>query len=602
MPKSVIGERYGRLVVLKELPPHITPNGSRQRIVTVKCDCGNEYDVRLQSAQKAKQCRQCSGKGLRSNILGHRYGILTVIDTAEDYISPSGHKLRQWKCKCDCGNTTIVTMSQLITGKTSSCGCLLHTKGMLKDIPSLLEKYDFEKNSDIDINTLTARTSKKVWWKCRTCGNSWYATIASQNDKIQHGCPYCSGRLVIVGKTDLESQNPELAAEFDVEANKMLPSQISCNSSRKVWWHGKCGHKWKATVANRHGNHSGCPRCKPSNVSSFPEQAILYYIKQFFPDALGNDKSAIGKELDIYIPSIKTGIEYDGEAWHRAKKEKTDKAKNTLCSNKGITLIRIREGKLIQSQGCVNIFRSDATTDQSLELAIKELFNYLNLPSNAINIKNDTTAILSQYAAAKLENSLSECNPNLVSEWNYKRNGKLTPDQVPRSSNRKVWWKCQLGHEWEMPICDRTRPEYSTQDGRLRKPQGCPYCSGKRVLVGYNDLQTKYPEVAALWHPYKNGSLKATDTTAGTSKKVWWKGECGHEWESSIRKMCCQSKACPICYRNKRSPKVLCVETGKVFENSQSACIELGVKYSSRIYMCCRDETKTAFGYHWKYI
>ena len=108
-----------------------------------------------------------------------------------DYISPSGDRLSRCLCKCDCGNTVTVNMASLVTGRTSSCGCIQNTSGLLKDNKELVEKYDFEKNREagIEFETLTARSSAKVWWKCKECGNSWFATIASQNDTIKHGCP-----------------------------------------------------------------------------------------------------------------------------------------------------------------------------------------------------------------------------------------------------------------------------------------------------------------------------------------------------------------------------------------------------------------------------
>lgn len=59
-----------------------------------------------------------------NNLIGERFGKLKVIARAENYIAPSGkYQLAQWKCLCDCGNTTIVTGSNLKRGNTTSCGC-----------------------------------------------------------------------------------------------------------------------------------------------------------------------------------------------------------------------------------------------------------------------------------------------------------------------------------------------------------------------------------------------------------------------------------------------------------------------------------------------
>lgn len=60
------------------------------------------------------------------NLAGNRYGRLIVIERANDYISPSGYKSVQWKCKCDCGNEVVV-IGKSLTKKnngTKSCGCL----------------------------------------------------------------------------------------------------------------------------------------------------------------------------------------------------------------------------------------------------------------------------------------------------------------------------------------------------------------------------------------------------------------------------------------------------------------------------------------------
>ena len=57
--------------------------------------------------------------------------------------------------------------------------------------------------------------------------------------------------------------------------------------------------------------------------------------------------------------------------------------------------------------------------------------------------------------------------PDLVKEWHPTKNGTLTPMDVAPYSNKKVWWICGKGHEWEAHISNRS------------KGIGCPYCSGK---------------------------------------------------------------------------------------------------------------------------
>ena len=69
------------------------------------------------------------------DLTGTRYGKLTVIEEADKYISPSGHKYTRWKCQCDCGNIIYATSNNLRRGHYKSCGCFRKTYGeKAKDI------------------------------------------------------------------------------------------------------------------------------------------------------------------------------------------------------------------------------------------------------------------------------------------------------------------------------------------------------------------------------------------------------------------------------------------------------------------------------------
>ena len=138
-------------------------------------------------------------------------------------------------------------------------------------------------------------------------------------------------------------------------------------------------------------------------------------------------------------------------------------------------------------------------------------------------------------------NDLSTTNPNLAKEWNYKRNLGLSPQEITQGSNKKVWWVCQNGHEWEAVISSRNRGN------------GCPYCSGRKLLSGMNDLATVYPLIAEEWNHEKNGDLLPSQITSRNNKKVWWKcRECGYEWETRIVHRA-NGHGCPVCSKRKRA-------------------------------------------------
>lgn len=118
------GTRCGHWVVIRELK-HKKSEG---RKLLCKCDCGKEKTVSLYSIAKgiSKSCGCYSWNMKTTNIndyIGRRYGKLVVI--GEESVGKYQHiKVR---CKCDCGNEKIITLNNLNSGYTKSCGCLKYT-------------------------------------------------------------------------------------------------------------------------------------------------------------------------------------------------------------------------------------------------------------------------------------------------------------------------------------------------------------------------------------------------------------------------------------------------------------------------------------------
>ena len=116
-----------------------------------------------------------------------------------------------------------------------------------------------------------------------------------------------------------------------------------------------------------------------------------------------------------------------------------------------------------------------------------------------------------------MKNSLKIMVPEVAKQLST-RNFPLLPKNISYGSNKKVWWRGECGHEWQASPHSRTG----------KNSPGCPYCSGNRVLAGFNDLASRFPEIAAEWSE-KNYPLRPDEVTAFSNKKAWWKGKCGHE-------------------------------------------------------------------------
>lgn len=136
-------------------------------------------------------------------------------------------------------------------------------------------------------------------------------------------------------------------------------------------------------------------------------------------------------------------------------------------------------------------------------------------------------------------NCLATTHPELAAEWHPEKNGEMTPRTVGAGSNKYAWWKCQKGpdHEWRVKTVSRTHFD-----------SGCPYCNGKKVSVT-NSLQALNPDLAAEWHPERNGTATAADVTEKSAKPVWW--QCSvdstHEWKTSPALRVTQGTGCPVC-------------------------------------------------------
>lgn len=122
----------------------------------------------------------------------------------------------------------------------------------------------------------------------------------------------------------------------------------------------------------------------------------------------------------------------------------------------------------------------------------------------------------------------------LEAEWHPTLNLPLAFNETLPTS-RKYWWLGSCDHQWQAPLRKR-------QQGSK-----CPYCSNKSVLVGFNDLATTRPAIAAEWHPTKNDNLSPQQVTFGSRKKIWWRGACGHEWEMALTERTTRGAGCHYC-------------------------------------------------------
>ncbi|MGE6849652.1 zinc-ribbon domain-containing protein [Bacillus tropicus] len=422
----------------------------------------------------------------------------------------------------------------------------------IKDMCKLAQLNDGKCLSENYVNIMTP-----LKWECQK-GHKFEA-IPNDVKNSNTWCPYCSNKKVCDDNC-LAIVYPDVAAEWHPTLNgELTPYEVAFGSSERVWWQCRFdkSHTWQTRVVGR--LNRGCPRCWKGQKTSFPEQAIHFYLKQamedtenkFYHEAFKDKK----QEIDIYIPSVQFAVEYDGRPFHdRKRQQENDEQKNYVLKEVGVELIRVRSDGLpiIQLHEALLLthYYSQGRYYSSLDGVILEIFISLDLhlqkqyPSiykknkdiirkvmQSISSYNDRLEILSQYRTNKKEKSLKVLFPEIAAEWHHTKNSVVGPEHISANSHKIVWWQCEQGHEWEAPVKQRKN------GGR-----NCPIC---------NSIFTTHPDIAAQWHPKLNKGALPYGITYGSDVQAWWICSCGYEWKEEIAKRTGRKdKGCPVC-RNK---------------------------------------------------
>lgn len=477
-----------------ELNLPITPNDltekSNKKVWWHCHNCNNDYKMTVSNKSNGLGCPICAGKvvvaGYNDFATTHPDLICEWHTTKNSGLSPSqlsagSSKTVWWKCK----TCSYEWKTPLYSRTSRKCGCPVCTNRKivigLNDLatthPHLTKEWFVEKNGSLLPTDLVAGSNKKVWWKCSECNYVWKSSVCSRVSGC--GCPKCAQKsrvsarinLILTQKGSLAENNPNLIKEWHPTKNTSItPTEVTSGSDKKVWWLCSKGHEWQATISSR-VNGNGCPECAKELSTSFPEQAILYYLSKV--TEAENRKKVFGYEIDIYLPELSAGVEYNSWYYHHNRKEFDNKKQKVLKEN-GIRLIRIEE----YEEQTINIdketsediicFSNRNKKKTAVESIIHKVLELLELPHLDINVERDEIKIYSQYIELKKSNSVAKKYPWLLNEWNYEKNQSLSPWSISYGSDKKVWWKCKkCNHEWQAAVSSRRK-------------SGCPRCAGRK--------------------------------------------------------------------------------------------------------------------------
>lgn len=516
------------------------------------CKKGHEWQAAVGNRYRGTGCPVCGGRKLsQENNLAVKCPHLlkewhpTKNDDLTPFdVTPRGKNIIWWLCdaghewQATTGNRYMGTGCPYCAGKVVSTDYNLAIKS-----PRLADEWHVDKNHPLTPFEVTPKTPKIVWWLCEK-GHEWSTSIAARFNGTN--CPYCAGKKASA-EYNLAIKHPHLIFEWHVEKNRALtPDNITPGSKRRVWWRCAYQHEWPAVVHTR-ANGSNCPKC---NIrTSRLEIRIYCELKRIFEDVRWQEKIH-KKEIDVYVPHLKMGIEVDGFYWHQSdERKKADRAKEVVLGDNGVALIRVIDDRLKINE---NNSIPYVNNENHLNVIVRLLaFIKLKLKLNEADIKKiDEYLLIKQYQneaeynstvsalpAPQMKRSIAS-NPNLLKEWHPSKN-IYHPAQLSHGSRIKVWWQCTLNHEWEATPNSRTRPQGT----------GCPYCSGKKPTPD-NNLAVKCPELVKEWHPEKNNELRPEMFLPRSNQKVWWLCKYLHEWQAAIDNRF-NGTNCPHCWSNK---------------------------------------------------
>ena len=371
-------------------------------------------------------------------------------------------------------------------------------KGLKHLYPQIAQEFNEEKNSEIDVELIGARSHKKIWWQCAK-GHDFKAAISNRTQPNKPGnCPICSGRTI--DKTNnLKARFPEIYKQLHPTKNPNVDiDSISPGSQIKLWWKCSVGHEYDQSLLSKTSAGRGCPVCA-RHTASIDENLLVE-----FPDiAKYWDYSKNKKKPYQYRSRSNAKVWWLCDKGHEYQRSITQQVKaKELCP--------YCSGKLPSIQNHFEKDFPDIAKEWHPTKNKKRPADYLSgthfkawwLCDKGHEYQaqiysrsgNGTGCPYCSGRFATSKNNFAVKFPELLQEWNYKKNPTQPEDCTPKSGY-KAWWICKKGHSYRATLASRA--------GSKSTPgTGCPKCTRSssapefRILT---ELRAIFPEVISRY-------------------------------------------------------------------------------------------------------
>ncbi len=322
-------------------------------------------------------------------------------------------------------------------------------------------------------------------------------------------------------KQPLSVTHPELAQE----AYGWDPSLVAAGSHSKLNWKCNKGHIWLAAVQDRSRRGAGCPICIGKKV-------LIGY------NDLATLNPEVASEADGWDPTTVTigssrkfqWICSKSHTWVASVVSRTNGSKCSVCNGRQIEVgfndLETKFPKIAQEADGWD--PKTVTIGSGKKLGWKCEFGHKwEAAVNSRTSRNFGCPYCSNQSVLIGYNDFATTHPELLDQL---INSDGT-DFVAGSTTKNLEWKCNLGHQFKM------RPQERTVKG-----YGCPICSGRQVLAGFNDLKTTHPNIAVEAYGFDPETL-----TAGSNTSIEWKCSNGHIFKAPPHQRTGRSSGCAVC-------------------------------------------------------
>ena len=423
---------------------------------------------------------------------------------------------------------------------------------LVAQYPEVEDWWDYKKNYPHKPEEYTLFSPHKMHFKCPNCGQESYKRIKDAFNTNDLGyprlfkCAYCEGMKPIRGKNSLAALYPEIAAQCisTDDTERIFPSA----SSRMKWKCEKCGGTWFDLVVNR-VNGQGCPYCE--DRAALPGFNSLKDVKpELMPEWSENNERLPDEFLPTsYFRAIwkcpTCGHEYEA----KVKDREVGDDSCPYCTGKkvlpGFNSLKAVKPELSLEWSDKNEQSADEILPTSWMRALWECPTCGGEYEAAVKdreVGDDSCPYCAGKKVLPGFNSLKAVKPELSLEWSDKN--EQSADEILPTSWMRALWECPTcGGEYEAAVKDREVGDDS-----------CPYCTGKKVLPGFNSLKIKKPDLLEEWSDVENMFLGIDpDQILDTyDENVWWECQtCGQKYMMSVKDRLMKQKrgheACPNC-------------------------------------------------------